>query len=90
MTVLAALLVLLHRYTGETDIAIGSQFDGRDEADLENLIGLFSNMLVVRSDLSGDPGFLEMLARVRDNLADILKHRQHYAARSDRDREARA
>jgi amino acid adenylation domain-containing protein len=76
VTVLAALLILLHRYTGESDIAIGSEFAGRDEADLGNLIGLFSNMLVVRNDLSGDPGFLEMLARTRDNLAGILKHQQ--------------
>lgn len=75
MTVLAALLVLLHRYTGETDISIGGQFVGREEADHENLIGLFSNMLVVRSDLSGDPGFLALLERVRDNLAEILKRR---------------
>jgi amino acid adenylation domain-containing protein len=76
VTVLAALFTLLHRYTGESDIAIGSEFAGRDEADLGNLIGLFSNMLVVRNDLSGDPGFLEMLARTRDNLAEILRHQQ--------------
>jgi len=79
MTVLAALFTLLHRYTGETDIAIGSQFVGRDRVDgvgLENLIGLFSNMLVVRNDLSGDPSFLALLARIRDNLAEVLRH-QH-------------
>ncbi len=75
MTVLAALLTLLHRYTGETDISIGGQFAGRDKTDHENLIGLFSNILVVRNDLSGDPGFLVLLARIRDNLAEILKHR---------------
>lgn len=75
MTVLAALLTLLHRYTGETDISIGSEFVGRDAVDHENLIGLFSNMLVVRNDLSGDPSFLALLARIRDKLTEILKHR---------------
>jgi amino acid adenylation domain-containing protein len=75
-TVLTALLTLLHRYTGETDVSVGSQFAGRDQVDLENLIGLFANVLVVRSDLSGDPGFVALLARIRDNIAEILKH-QH-------------
>ncbi|MHB8624401.1 MAG: non-ribosomal peptide synthetase [Sulfuricaulis sp.] len=74
--VLAALLILLHRYTGETDICIGCQFSGRDEVGLGSLMGLFSNVLVIRSDLSGDPGFLSLLARTNDNIADILKH-QH-------------
>ncbi|HYJ18924.1 MAG TPA: condensation domain-containing protein, partial [Burkholderiales bacterium] len=75
VTVLAALLILLHRYTGETDISVGSQFVGRDEPELENLIGLFSNTLPVRNDLSDDPGFLVLLARIRDNFAEVLKHR---------------
>lgn len=74
MAVLAALLILLHRYTGETDISIGSEFVGRDQVDLENVIGLFSNILVVRNDLSGDPSFLVLLARIRDNLTEIMKH----------------
>jgi amino acid adenylation domain-containing protein len=77
-TVLAALLTLLHRYTGETDISTGIQFDGRDEVDLANMIGLFRNMLVMRSDLSGDPSFLSLLARIRDNFSEISKH-QHIA-----------
>ncbi|BAV34107.1 thioester reductase [Sulfuricaulis limicola] len=76
VTVLAALLTLLRRYTGESDISIGSEFSDRDEADLGNLIGLFSNRLVVRNDLSDDPGFLELLVRIRDSLAGILKHQQ--------------
>lgn len=70
---LAALLTLLHRYSGETDIAIGSEFDGRD-GDVENLLGLFSNILVLRNDLSGEPAFTALLARVRDNLAASLQH----------------
>lgn len=76
ITALAALLTLLFRYTGETDIAIGSLFFSREEIDLENLIGLFSKMLVVRNDLSGDPSFLVLLARIRANFTEILQH-QH-------------
>ena len=55
---LAVLLTLLHRYTGETDIALGSEFAGRDGQEVENLLGLFSNTLVLRNDLSGDPSFV--------------------------------
>ena len=76
MTVLAALLTLLYRYTGETDISVGCEVVGREEPDLENLVGLFSSTLVVRIDLTGDPSFLTLLASVRDNLAEISKHQQ--------------
>ena len=74
ITVLTALLSLLHRYTGETDIAIGSQLLGRDEVELKNMIGLFSNTLVVRGDLSGDPSFVALLARIRDNFSEVSGH----------------
>ena len=70
----AALLTLLHRYSGETDIAIGSQFAGRNADDLENLVGLFSNNLVLRNDLSGDPNFVDLLGRIRDSVAASVKH----------------
>ncbi|MHB8474422.1 MAG: non-ribosomal peptide synthetase [Gammaproteobacteria bacterium] len=75
VTVLAALLTLLHRYTDETDIVIGSQFAGRDGAHLGNLAGLFCNNLVLRNDLSGDPSFVVLLARIRDSVAESLMHR---------------
>src|SRR6185503_13518353 len=52
VTGLSLLLTLLHRYTGETDIAIGSRFDGRDDPGLERLVGLFVETLVLRNDLS--------------------------------------
>lgn len=74
-TFLTALLCLLHRYTGETDIAIGGELAGRDPIGIENVIGLFSDTLVVRGDLSGDPGFLTLLARIRVHLAEIQQHR---------------
>jgi len=79
--VLAALITLLHHYSEETDISIGSQFVGRDEVEIDNLVGLFTSILVVRNDLSDDPSFLTLLARIRDNLAEILKH-QHITPES--------
>ncbi|MBI3544981.1 MAG: amino acid adenylation domain-containing protein [Gammaproteobacteria bacterium] len=74
MTIVTALFILLHRYTGETDICIGSEFTSRDDADFENLIGLFSHMLVLRNDVAGDPSFLALLARTQDKFAEVLKH----------------
>ena len=65
MTLLAAYLTLLHRYTGQNDIGIGSPMSGRNRSELESLIGLFLNMLVLRTDLSGNPTFRELLSRVR-------------------------
>ena len=55
MTLLAAFQVLLHRYSGQDDIAVGSPVAGRDRPELEGLIGFFVNTLVLRGDLSGDP-----------------------------------
>ena len=65
MTLLAAYLTLLHRYTGQNDIGIGSPISGRNRSDLESLIGFFLNMLVLRTDLSGNPTFRELLSRTR-------------------------
>lgn len=68
MTLLAALQVLLHRYTGQADVmTFSSAFPsavGSDDPALRKLIGLFSNMLALRSDLDGDPSFSELLGRV--------------------------
>ena len=65
MTLLAAFQTLLHRYTGQDDIVVGSLIANRNRAELEGLIGFFVNTLVLRTDLSGDPSFQELLARVR-------------------------
>jgi hypothetical protein len=65
MTLLAAFLTLLMRYTRQRDIAIGTPIANRNRTELEGLIGFFVNTLVIRSDMSGDPSFREMVARVR-------------------------
>src|SRR5205823_651610 len=66
MTLLAAFKALLYRYTGQTDIAIGSPIANRTWSEVEGLIGLFLNTLVLRTDLSGDPSFRELLRRTRE------------------------
>ena len=74
MLAFAALVTLLHRYTGATDIAVGTQVAGRDQIETENLVGLFVNTLVLRADLTGEPNFTEVLGRVRGVIADALEH----------------
>jgi amino acid adenylation domain-containing protein len=74
MTLLAAYQVLLHRYSGQDDIAVGTPIAGRAHSDLEGLIGFFANTLVLRSDLSGDPSFREVLARVRTTALGAYAH----------------
>ena len=66
MTMTAALQVLLYRYSGQDDIALGVPVAGRNRLEIENLIGFFVNTLVLRGDLSGNPTFKELMARVRE------------------------
>src|SRR5206468_7159268 len=65
MTLLAAFQVLLHRYSGQEDFALGTPIAGRTRSELEGLVGLFVNTLVLRAELSGDPDFRTVLRRVR-------------------------
>lgn len=74
MILLAAFQVLLHRWSGQDDIAVGVPLAGRNRAELEGLIGFFVNMLVLRGDLSGDPPFVGHLARVRQRCLDAYAH----------------
>jgi len=74
MTALAAFVALLHRYTGQDDIAVGSAIAGRNRAEIEPLIGFFINMLVLRTDLAGDPTFREVLRRVREVTLQSYMH----------------
>lgn len=72
---LAAHAVLLHRYTGATDIAIGSTVMNREHTEIERLAGNFGNTLVLRTDLSGAPTFREVLRRVRDTCTEGFANR---------------
>lgn len=74
MTLLAAFDTLLHRYTSQTDLIIGTPIAGRNRVELESLIGCFINTLVIRTDLSGDPPFVELLTRLREDVLSALAH----------------
>ncbi|TCP59296.1 amino acid adenylation domain-containing protein [Tumebacillus sp. BK434] len=74
MTLLAAYNVLLHRYAGQDDILVGVPSAGRTREETEGLIGFFVNTLVMRTDLSGDPPFRELLARVKETSLDAEAH----------------
>src|SRR5262249_26393555 len=70
MTLLAAFQVLLSRYSGQEDFCVGSPIAGRDQVELEPLIGFFLNTLVLRADLSGHPSSRDLLRRVRAPALD--------------------
>ncbi|MFD6293001.1 amino acid adenylation domain-containing protein, partial [Streptomyces sp. NPDC060205] len=74
MTLLAAFNVLLGRYAGTDDVVVGTPIANRNRAETENLIGFFVNTLVMRTDLSGDPTFAELLARVRETALGAYAH----------------
>jgi len=76
MTLLAAYQVLLGRLAGQDDFAVGSPVAGRTRPELENLVGMFVNMLVFRARLGDDPGFGEFLARTRREVLDGLTHQE--------------
>jgi acyl carrier protein len=67
---------MLHRCTGRSDVIFGTQIAGRDDPDLENLIGVFINNLVLRFDLGGDPKFKELLAQANETVQDALIHQR--------------
>lgn len=66
MVVLAAFQALLHRYTGQAQISIGTPIANRNRPEIEPLIGFFLNTLVLRADLSDNPSFATLLARAKD------------------------
>ncbi len=74
MTLLAAFQALLCRYTGQTDIAVGSPIANRNRRELEDAIGFFANSLVIRTDLSNNPSFKELLSRVKQVAVDAYAH----------------
>jgi amino acid adenylation domain-containing protein len=74
MTMLAVFDTLLFRYAGEDDVIVGAPMLNRDRAEVQNLIGMFVNTIVLRSDLSGNPSFTDVLARVRQTCLGAFAH----------------
>ncbi|MFH8350392.1 condensation domain-containing protein, partial [Streptomyces sp. NPDC018045] len=74
MTLLAAYTAVLHRYTQQTDIAVGTVVANRNRIEVENLIGLFANTLVMRTDVSDDPAFPDLLTRVKKTALEAFAH----------------
>jgi non-ribosomal peptide synthetase component F len=76
MTLLAAFNTLLYRFSGDEDIAVGSPVAGRSHVELERLIGFFTNTLVLRTRLGGNPTFRDLIKRVREGTAGALAHQE--------------
>lgn len=74
MTLLAAFQTLLYRYTQQEDITVGTAIANRNRSEIEPLIGFFVNSLVLRTDLSGNPTFIELLRRVREVALAAYAH----------------
>ncbi len=74
MLLLAAFKVLLYRYTGQEDLVVGVPMSRRSEKQTEKLVGFFLNTVVLRSDLSGNPCFIEFLRCVRDTVLEGYAH----------------
>ena len=76
MTLLAGFKVLLSRYSHQQDIIVGTPVANRHHPDMEALIGMFSNTLVLRADLSGDPTFTELLQRIKEVCLGAYAHQE--------------
>ena len=76
MALLAAFQALLARYTGSSDLVVGSPIASRDRPETAGLIGYLANMLVLRTDLSGTPSFRELLGRVRTITLEAYLHQE--------------
>jgi non-ribosomal peptide synthetase component F len=74
MTLLAAFQLLLGRYSGQRDVAVGTVVANRNRMETEGLIGFFVNQLVLRTDLNGNPTFLELLQRVRESALEAYMY----------------
>ncbi len=74
MTLLAAFQALLHRWSGQEDVVVGTPTANRNRPEIQELIGFFVNTLVLRTDLAGEPAFGELLARVRETALGAYAH----------------
>ncbi|MGC5016856.1 amino acid adenylation domain-containing protein, partial [Streptosporangium sp. DT93] len=69
----AALLTVLHRYTGQDDLTIGSIFSGRTRPEIEPIVGFFANTLVLRTDVSGEPTFADLVDRCHESVLNATE-----------------
>ena len=76
MVLLAAFNVVLSRWSGQDDIVVGSPIAGRTHRELEGLIGFFVNTLALRTELTGDPSFRELLGRVKETALGAYAHQE--------------
>ena len=76
MTLLAAFKTLLSRWAGQSDVFVGCPMAGRPLPELRQLIGMFVNAVVIRTDLGGDPTFADAVRRVRSSLLDAMEHQE--------------
>lgn len=76
MTLLTGFQTLLYRYTNQDDLIVGTAIAGRNRAEVEGLIGVFINMLVLRTNLSGNPSFRELMGRVREVTLEAYAHQE--------------
>ncbi len=74
MTLLAAWMTLLHRFSGQDDLVVGTAVANRNRAETEDLIGFFVNSLALYCSAAGNPEFGEMIDRVRETALDAYAH----------------
>lgn len=76
-TLLSAFKILLRRYSGGEDVLVGTTTANRSSAAIEGLIGFFSNLIVLRTDLAGDPTIGELLQRVQNTVTEAIAHQEY-------------
>ncbi len=76
MTLLTVFQLLLSRWSGQVDLVVGTPVANRNRTEIEELIGFFVNSLALRTDLSGDPSFRELLGRVRKSTLEAYAHQE--------------
>jgi len=74
MALMAVFQVLLSKYTGESDVPVGTAIANRSRKEVRGLIGLLANTLIMRTDLSGNPTFREVLQRVQSTALDAYRN----------------
>jgi amino acid adenylation domain-containing protein len=74
MAALAVFITLLHRYSGQTDLTVGTPIANRNRSEIEGIVGLFLNTLVLRTRLDDDPSFRQLLRRVRETCIGAYTH----------------